>query len=268
VAGLTSGGPGKSSPVVSVAASREASKLDVYGRKDPFRALGNKQSVPKGPAPELPSAADPAGEDKPSSGSAAGSSPNSGSSTGGGTLSGGSSKGADKPKSRPKPKRKPKPKRQPKPKTTLYTYTADLTFGRSGRTKKYYDTKRLEMLPDDANPLLVFLGVTASRASAVFLVDVGTLPEQAGEGTCKPSRSTCSFLYLRADQDHNQHSFIDTEGNEYSLHLLSIDAEKVGAKRAKAGARAAVRKRGQRARGERKGGGLFGFAGFADDSRG
>ena len=52
------------------------------------------------------------------------------------------------------------------------------------------------MLPSEANPLLLFLGVDPDGGNAVFLVD-STL-EAAGEGKCKPSRNDCAFLYLGA----------------------------------------------------------------------
>ena len=55
--------------------------------------------------------------------------------------------------------------------------------------------ERLEMLPSEASPLLIFLGVSANAGNAVFLVD-STL-EAAGEGTCKPRASECAFLVHR-----------------------------------------------------------------------
>src|SRR6185503_9520746 len=68
--------------------------------------------------------------------------------------------------------------------TTVYKYVVDLTFTANGRTRHIKGMEKLDMLPSDSSPLLIFMGVTAKGGDAVFLVD-STL-EAAGEGRCKP----------------------------------------------------------------------------------
>src|SRR5918992_1193280 len=93
------------------------------------------------------------------------------------------------------------------------------------RTRKIKGMERLDMLPSQASPLLLFLGVTASGGNAVFLVD-STL-DTAGEGRCKPSRSECAFLYLGAGSEHE---FVNDEGDSYQLKVDEIRKVKVGEK--------------------------------------
>ena len=109
--------------------------------------------------------------------------------------------------------------------TTQYAYVADVTFASDARTRKIKGMERLDMLPSESSPLLLFLGVTADGGNAVFLVD-STL-DAAGEGRCKPSRSECAFLYLGAGSEHE---FVDDEGASYRLKVDEIRKVKVGAK--------------------------------------
>jgi hypothetical protein len=83
--------------------------------------------------------------------------------------------------------------------------------------------EKLDILPDRANPLLIFLGVTEKAGNAVFLVD-STL-KAAGEGSCKPSKSECAFLYLGPGSEHE---FTNEEGDSYTLRVDEIRRVKVG----------------------------------------
>jgi hypothetical protein len=90
--------------------------------------------------------------------------------------------------------------------------------------------EKLDMLPNQASPLLIFMGVTPSANDAVFLVD-STL-EAAGEGRCKPSKSDCAFVYLGAGSEH---LFTDPDGNSYTLRIDEIRKVRVGSSGDKAG---------------------------------
>src|SRR4051812_15271682 len=76
-------------------------------------------------------------------------------------------------------------------KTTLFTYTTDLKFGEGGSVKTYKNVRRLELVPDEKTPKVVFLGVTATAKTAVFLVD-SNIGVDTGEGRCRPSADECS----------------------------------------------------------------------------
>jgi hypothetical protein len=114
--------------------------------------------------------------------------------------------------------------------TVTYKYVVDLTFKTGTRTRHIKGMEKLDMLPNQASPMLIFMGVTPSANDAVFLVD-STL-KAAGEGRCKPSKSDCAFVYLGAGSEH---LFTDPDGNSYTLRIDEIRKVKVDASSAKAG---------------------------------
>lgn len=109
------------------------------------------------------------------------------------------------------------------PKTAEFTYVLDVTFWANGRQRKIDGMEKLDILPSQASPLLIFMGVTDGAGNAVFLVD-STLTT-AGEGRCKPSPSECAFLYLGAGSEHE---FTNEEGDSYRLRIDQIRKVKVG----------------------------------------
>ena len=107
--------------------------------------------------------------------------------------------------------------------TVSYTYVADVTFRVNNRRREIKAMEKLDILPDRANPLLIFLGVTEKAGNAVFLVD-STL-KAAGEGSCKPSNSECAFLYLGPGSEHE---FTNEQGDSYTLRVDEIRRVKLG----------------------------------------
>jgi hypothetical protein len=101
--------------------------------------------------------------------------------------------------------------------TTEYAYVIDVTFTNNGRTRRVKGMERLDMLPNAASPLLLFLGVSTDAGNAVFLVD-STL-EPAGEGRCEPSAAECAFLHLGAGSEH---MFTNEDGDAYRLRIDQI----------------------------------------------
>jgi hypothetical protein len=108
--------------------------------------------------------------------------------------------------------------------TVAYKYVVDLTFKANGRTRRIKGMEKLDMLPSSASPLLIFMGVTAKGADAVFLVD-STL-EAAGEGRCKPSESECAFAYIGAGAEY---VFTEEDGDTYTIKIDEIRKVRVGA---------------------------------------
>jgi hypothetical protein len=115
---------------------------------------------------------------------------------------------------------------------------ADVTFGRGERTRSIRGLRRLDMLPDEDNPLLVFLGVDSSGDDAVFLVD-STL-KQEGEGRCADKE--CSVLSIGAGSEH---SFTDSEGREYALRIDHIRRVRAGASSSRRRSEASGARRGR-----------------------
>lgn len=135
---------------------------------------------------------------------------------GGGTTDGGSN-GDDKPQETV---------------TTQYKYVIDVTFVANGKKRNVKGMERLDMLPNQGNPLLLFLGAEADGGNAVFLVD-STLTA-AGEGRCKPSASKCAFLHIGPGSEHE---FTNEAGDSYTLRINEIRKVKVEAQSAKSSGR-------------------------------
>ena len=115
--------------------------------------------------------------------------------------------------------------------TTVYKYVVDLTFKANGHTRRIKGMEKLDMLPNQSAPLLIFMGVTPKGSNAVFLVD-STL-KAAGEGKCKPSEAKCAFAYIGAGSEY---VFTEEDGDSYTVRIDEIRKVNVetGANSAKA----------------------------------
>ena len=211
----------------------EGSPLNLFDKENPFRPPNNALAQPDqadgaadttaGPdqgADTAGEAIGEAGEVAPPPGSGGGTTTGGGT-TGGGTTGGGTTGGGT----------------PSKPTTKRFTYVIDLTFDDGERTRRIEGMERLEMLPNEKAPLLLFLGVDAKASNAVFLVD--SRVQVNGEGRCRPARDECSFLYLRPG---SQAVIDDPEsGKSYTLQIREI--RRVEIKRKDARARAGRERR-------------------------
>jgi len=231
-ASASSAGDNSKAVVVADTGTAQGSTLGVFNKKDPFKpdkAVLSAAHPKPTPAPKSPS--QPAGGGStPSGGNGSGSGSGSGNGNGGGVPV------------------TPQPTKPQAPKGP-FAYTVDVKFGKRGETRVHHDVQKLDVLPNQNNPLLVFLGVNTAGDTAVFLTD--TSLKAAGEGTCKPNGDTCSFLYLKLDKNSNTEDLsevvADGSGTEYTLTLLAIHKVLVselakGAKKAAAAARAEARR--------------------------
>jgi hypothetical protein len=116
--------------------------------------------------------------------------------------------------------------------TTVYKYVVDITFTANGRTRRIKGLEKLDMLPSQSSPLLIFLGVTPKGSDAVFLVD-STL-SAAGEGRCKPSEAECAFAYIGPGSEY---MFTTENGDSYEVSVDEIRKVEItaGGASAKAG---------------------------------
>jgi hypothetical protein len=108
------------------------------------------------------------------------------------------------------------------PTTVEYRYVIDVTFVANGRKRRIKGMERLDILPRESNPLLIFLGASSNGGNAVFLVD-STL-EAAGEGKCKPSDADCAFVHIGPGSEHE---FTNEQGDSYTLRIDQIRRVKV-----------------------------------------
>jgi hypothetical protein len=178
-------------------ATAAGSSLDGFASKNPFRPPAKvvkggdeEEAAPSSDAPSSSGGEKPASGDEPS--------------------------GGDGPTTPPAPSRPPT--------TTQYEYVADVTFWNGNRRRSIKSMAKLDMLPSESAPLLIFMGVTRNGSNAVFLVD-STL-RAAGEGRCSPSRSNCAFVRIGPGAEH---SFTNEEGDSYTLRIDEIRKAKIGA---------------------------------------
>jgi hypothetical protein len=74
-------------------------------------------------------------------------------------------------------------------------YELSVRFGNSTGSLARKRVKRLQALPSNSNPVLIYLGVMNDKKTAVFLLDSGVVAE--GDGECKPSRAQCETVHIR-----------------------------------------------------------------------
>jgi hypothetical protein len=177
------------------------SALDVFAAKDPFK--------PPRAVTSSSSTAD--------SGAAAGATDDSGATPGGGGGTAPDDGGGIVAPGQPIAPDGPTP-------TVEYEYVADITFWQDDKRRKLRGMRKLDMLPNPAAPVLIFMGASENGGNAVFLVD-STL-KTAGEGRCEPSRSNCAFVHVGPGSEH---SFTNDLGDSYRLRVDEIRRVELGA---------------------------------------
>lgn len=185
--------------VADAESSGVGSALDVFAAKDPFkppRAVTSSGSTADSGAT--------AGATDGGAGEAPG--------TGGGTAPGG---GIVAPGQPPAPNGPPS--------TQEYEYVADVTFWQDGKRRKLRGLHKLDMLPNQAAPVLIFMGTSENGGNAVFLVD-STL-KAAGEGRCDPGPANCAFVHVGPGSEH---SFTNDQGDSYRLRIDEIRRVELG----------------------------------------
>jgi hypothetical protein len=223
--------------VVADTSTSRNSTLGLFNKKNPFKP---DRAVLAAAHPKAPASPSPGGSAKQSTPAGGASESSGGSGTGGGSSAGGGGGGGGTPAASQPTHSVP---------TGPFAYTIDVRFGKRGHLRTHHDVQKLDVLPNQNNPLVVFLGVNTKGDTAVFLTD--TSLKAAGEGSCKPSGDTCSFLYLKLRAGHDTEDLseqaADGTGTEYTLKLLAIHKRPVtqlaksAAKSARA-ARAAARR--------------------------
>jgi hypothetical protein len=120
----------------------------------------------------------------------------------------------------------------PSPKKKTYElYELTVRFGASdGSRPPRKDVKRLQALPSNDEPVLIYLGVLDDKKTAVFMLDSGVVAQ--GDGTCRPSRTTCETIHVRegeteffdvpSDTSTGTTTTGDTSGQQYELDVLKI----------------------------------------------
>jgi hypothetical protein len=135
----------------------------------------------------------------------------------------------------------------PQSDVVLFEYQAAVSFGEVGDTKNS-TLSRLDTLPSETDPVVVFMGVLTDGETAVFLVSDEAVAR--GDGECNPDPTNCKFVYMKKGDVE----LIDVPGTDgdstvttYELRLRSIDVKKLKSGDSSSGAGA----KGSRARGSR-----------------
>lgn len=205
-----------------------SSKLGAFDKTDPFRPLADLPRDMQPSAGETATGPDgggagggggdlggdagaASGDDPLAAGGGSGSDPAAGASTGGGGRESTGPGGSGSPtRSSADPR--------------FYEYVAEVDFGPIGNERRYRDVRALDMLPNEADPVVVYLGQTRANESA-FLVNQAFIHGAKGrksEGTCIPNTKDCNFVYLRTDNDQDDHYFTERGGKKREFHLKLI----------------------------------------------
>jgi hypothetical protein len=87
----------------------------------------------------------------------------------------------------------------PPTKKTYELFELSVRFGPSeAEQNPRRDVKRLQALPSSEEPVLIYLGLLKDNKTAVFMVDSGVVAQ--GDGKCRPSRTTCETIQLKAGE--------------------------------------------------------------------
>ncbi|MEX1141689.1 MAG: hypothetical protein WD993_02245 [Thermoleophilaceae bacterium] len=199
----------------NASASGKGSSLDVLAERNPFKPPKSVTSTGgSATASSATAGASDEGSDEGSGGS--------GEAGSGGDATGDSGDGGSV---------TPAPEPVPDPVTTAYSYVADVTFWNGNQRRTIKGLRKLDMLPSQAAPVLIFMGTGPKGGNAVFLVD-STL-KAAGEGRCKPGPANCAFVQIGPGSEH---AFTTEAGDSYRIRIDEI-------RRVKAGARATASER-------------------------
>jgi hypothetical protein len=162
-------------PIVAPAGDEDRSgRRQVLGsRKNPFKPQATPTPEPKESSPDASATQTPGGSE-----------PGATEPAGGGGSAGGT----------------PAPVTPTEPAPAKKKYELNelaVRFGPSEATTRppRKDVKRLQALPSNDEPVLIYLGVLKDKRTAVFLVDSGVLAQ--GDGTCMPSRTSCETIHIK-----------------------------------------------------------------------
>lgn len=108
---------------------------------------------------------------------------------------------------------------------TLYTGTADITFGPLGDATRYRAVKRFEMLPDEKLPVVAFLGLSVDAQRGYFLI-ANDVSETSGDGSCSPKRpSPCQILALSIGDQRTLK--VEVKQQTYRLRLTGTNIDQI-----------------------------------------
>ena len=115
--------------------------------------------------------------------------------------------------------------------------TIVVRFGEASETAQLqrFAIKKMEAVPDDELPLLIYMGLTKDGKKAKFLVDAAV--DVDGDGVCKPHRSSCEMIELAAGEtefldvlspEYDEATMPEEQKYEASFQLDLVDIKRAG----------------------------------------
>ena len=114
----------------------------------------------------------------------------------------------------------PKPAKKHYPAGSLIVRFGDAT----GDSLERMLVRKLDPLPDDETPMLVYMGLTKNHKKAIFLIDDAVTPD--GDGTCKPHPASCETIELsKGETEFFEVTDPETGevGAQYQLDVVAIN---------------------------------------------
>ena len=113
------------------------------------------------------------------------------------------------------------PKAGPPAGRLFTTYKVNVRFGEAGAERVRRNVPRLTALPSSSDPVVVFMGVLSDGKTAAFLVTSDATAQ--GDGTCKPTRDNCTYVYMREGEEQYFDVAAGTAGlQQYVLKVLDL----------------------------------------------
>jgi hypothetical protein len=128
----------------------------------------------------------------------------------------------------------PAPTATPEPTVTIPAYSVKVRFGATDTDALEEDTiERLSVLPDEANPVVVYRGVEDGGKVAVFELTGDVVAE--GDGTCAPTPEDCQYVKLRAGETEfiTVSDTVTDAGDEAAEKQYQLDLVKIYKKETK-----------------------------------
>lgn len=119
----------------------------------------------------------------------------------------------------------------PPPAKTYLSVSVDLAFGPVGHSAKHANIARLSALPDNTNPVVIYLGVLSGTKTAVFLISSDVHP--SGDGKCFPNARSCQTVHVPVGGSEFFDVFsANGSSRQYELDLTKVSFSRIHSKAA------------------------------------
>ena len=107
--------------------------------------------------------------------------------------------------------------------TTAYKYVVDVTFTANGRSRRIRGLEKLDMLPNQAAPYLIFMGVTPKGSTRC------SWSTRASPRRVRAAAAQRQGVRVRLHRRGLEHVFNNEDGDTYTVRIDEIRKVKIGA---------------------------------------